>query len=65
MRKLISTAMAGIVMTGLCIGLSGCGEESSQKAQTTTTSPGGKTVETESKSVKQTGQNPPAPSKTP
>jgi hypothetical protein len=64
MRKLISAALTGILLTGFGVGLSGCSDETSTKTQTTTTTPGGKVTETETKSVKQSGQNPPAPTKT-
>ncbi len=65
MRKLISTMMMGVLLTGLGFGISGCSDESSTKSQVTTSTPNGKTVETETKSVKQSGNNPPPPSNTP
>jgi hypothetical protein len=66
MRKLISTMIMGAVVAGLGIGLPGCSEESKTESQTTTSTPGGKRVESETKSVKESGQNPPpAPPKTP
>ena len=39
--------------------LTGCGEKTETKKQTTTKTPGGTTTETESKEVKKTGENPP------
>jgi hypothetical protein len=65
MRKLISMTMIGLLMSGLGIGLSGCSDQASEKKETTITSPGGKRIESETKSVKTTGDNPPPPSKTP
>jgi hypothetical protein len=65
MRKLISATMMGVLLTGLGMGLPGCSEESSTKTQTTTTTPGGTTKETQQTKIQQSGQNPPAPSKTP
>ena len=64
MRKLISTMMMGVFLTGFAIGISGCSEESKEKSETTIATPGGKRVETETKSVKTSGDNPPPP-KTP
>jgi hypothetical protein len=61
---LISTTMMGVLLTGFVIGISGCSEEVKEKSQTTISTPGGKTVETETKSVKTSGDNPPPP-KTP
>jgi len=63
MRKLISGTMMGVVVMGLGLGLSGCSDEASTKSQTTTTTPGGKATVTEEKSVKTSGDNPPAPAK--
>jgi hypothetical protein len=65
MRKIISLTLSGILAIGLGFGLSGCTEESASKSQTTQTTPGGKTVETQTNSVKQSGENPPAPTKNP
>ena len=65
MRKLISATMMGILFTGVGIGISGCSDESSTKKEVITTSPGGKTVETQESKIKQSGDNPPAPTKTP
>ncbi len=66
MRKLISGIMMGVVVMGFGMGLSGCSDEASTKTQTTTTAPGGnKTTVTDEKSVKTTGDNPPAPASKP
>jgi len=64
MRKLISITMMGVLMTGFGIGIAGCSEEAKEKSQTEISTPGGKRVETETKSVKTSGDNPPPP-KTP
>jgi hypothetical protein len=61
MQKLINSALAGLVLAGLSIGLAGCSEESSIKQQTTTKSPGGTTTESKETKIQQRGQNPPAP----
>jgi hypothetical protein len=65
MRKLISATMMGVLLTGLGVGLSGCSDESKEKSQVTTSTPGGKTTQTVEKSVKTSGDNPPTPTKTP
>jgi hypothetical protein len=65
MRKLISLTMVGVLAMGVGVGLSGCSEESKTESRTTQATPGGKTTETTTNSVKQSGQNPPAPTKTP
>jgi hypothetical protein len=65
MRKLINLTAMGVVAMGLGIGLSGCSEEASTKSQTTTQGPGGKTTVTDEKKVTTSGDNPPAPGKTP
>jgi hypothetical protein len=61
MRKVINLTMAGILAMGLGISLSGCSEESSTKKESTVTTPGGKATVTEKETVKQSGDNPPAP----
>jgi len=65
MRKLISAAMMGVFLTGFGIGISGCSEETKETSQAKVSTPGGTATTTESKSVKQSGQNPPAPPKIP
>jgi len=61
MRRLLAPAL--IVGLGLGFGLvlPGCGEKSEVKQQTVTEGPGGKTTETDTKQIKQSGENPPAP----
>jgi hypothetical protein len=65
MRKLISATLMGVVLTGLGIGISGCGEETKETSQAKISTPGGTATTTETKSVKQTGENPPPAPKTP
>jgi len=65
MRKLIGATMMGVLLMGFGIGISGCSDESTIKKETVQATPGGKTVETDQKSIKQSGDNPPAPTKTP
>ncbi len=65
MRKVITLTMAGVLAMGLGITLSGCSDESKTESKTVQQTPSGKTTETETKSVKQSGDNPPAPTKTP
>ena len=65
MRKLVSLAMIGVLAMGVGVGLSGCSEESKTETRTTQSTPGGKTTEIERKEIKQSGDNPPAPTKTP
>ncbi len=64
MRKLISTMMLGVLVVGCGFAIPGCSEETATKTQTTTTTPNGKTVETQTNSIKQSGDQPPPP-KTP
>ena len=64
MRKVISLTMAGVLAMGLGITLSGCSEESKTESKTIQSTPGGKTTETETKKIQQSGDNPPAPTKT-
>jgi hypothetical protein len=55
-RTLASALIVGVSL----FGFAGCGEESKIKEKETVTSPGGKTETTTEKSVKSTGDNPPA-----
>jgi len=65
MRKLISlTTMCALAM-GLGMGIAGCSDESKTESKVTQSGPGGKTTETTTNSVKQSGENPPAPVKNP
>jgi hypothetical protein len=61
MRKLIKIALAGVLMTGVCVGLSGCSEETGEKIQTKITTPGGTATRTDETRIKQSGDNPPPP----
>jgi len=65
MRKLISATLMGVLLTGFGIGISGCSDESSEKAQVTTKGPGGTTTQTVEKKTETSGNNPPAPTKAP
>jgi hypothetical protein len=65
MRKLISLTMMGVLAMGLGIGINGCSDEAGTKTTTTTTSPEGKSTVTTEKSVKTSGENPPAPNTKP
>jgi uncharacterized lipoprotein YehR (DUF1307 family) len=47
----------------MAVGMIGCGEKAKTEKKTTTTTPGGTATTTESKEVKTTGENPPAPAK--
>jgi hypothetical protein len=49
----------GVAALSLCLALVGCENKSTKKTQTTTSGPGGKTTETNEKTVEQTGKNPP------
>ena len=59
MRRLIATSL----IVGVCslTGFVGCGDESKSTTEIKQTGPGGTTTEKETKSVKETGSNPPAP----
>jgi hypothetical protein len=61
MRKVINLTMAGVLAMGLGISLSGCSEESSTKKEEKVSTPGGTATVTEKTTVKQSGDNPPAP----
>jgi len=64
MRKLISATMMGVMAMGLCVGISGCSEDTtSTKSTTESKTPDGKTKVTEEKKVETSGANPPAPAK--
>ena len=65
MRKAINLTMAGVLAMGLGITLSGCSDESKTESQVTQKGPGGTTTEKDTKSIKQSGDNPPPPTKTP
>jgi hypothetical protein len=64
MRKYISTLLAGIVLCGFGVGLTGCTEESGVKTDTTIKAPdGSSTKETNQTKIEKKGDNPPlAPS---
>jgi len=59
MKKLI-TALAGTGLLALSMAITGCGETSTVKDQTEVKTPGGTTRVTDEKTIKQTGNNPPA-----
>jgi len=59
MKRLLASALIlGLFST---VGLVGCGEKAETKSEVTTSTPGGKTTETSTTEVKQTGNNPPPP----
>ena len=60
MKRILSLVL---VLSVLTICLVGCGEKASVKKETKTTTPGGTTTTTQETTVKQTGENPPAPAK--
>jgi hypothetical protein len=61
MRKLINTLMAGLILTGLSVGMTGCSEESGVKETTKITKPDGSTTtETNQVKINKSGENPPA-----
>jgi hypothetical protein len=65
MRKLISAVTLGALLMGLGIGISGCSDESSEKATVTTKTPGGTVKQTTETKVETSGDHPPAPTKAP
>jgi len=66
MRKLMTTMLAGSMLTGLTIGMVGCAEETGVKEEVKVKTPGGTSTETRDVTVKKSGDNPPAaPSETP
>jgi hypothetical protein len=63
MRKLINTLMAGFMIAGASIAISGCADETATKEEVKITTPSGTTTEKHSVTVDKSGQNPPvAPS---
>jgi hypothetical protein len=60
MRKLINTLVAGIVLSGITVGFTGCTDETSTKEETKITTPQGTTTERQEVKVDKTGKNPPA-----
>jgi hypothetical protein len=61
MRKLMSTMLAGAILFGLTMGITGCTEESGTKEVITTKAPdGSKTTESREINVKKSGDNAPA-----
>jgi len=66
MRKLISTLVAGVVLTGIGVAFTGCTDETGTKQETKVTGPEGTTTERREIKVDKTGKNPPsAPSEKP
>ncbi len=59
MRKVIHAFGAGLILTGLAVGLTGCTDESSSKTQTEVKTPGGTATVTEKTTVTKSGTNPP------
>jgi hypothetical protein len=59
MQKLIRAMLAGMLLSGLSIGLTGCADESSVKTVTEVKGPGGTATRTDETKVKTTGENPP------
>ena len=63
MRKYISTVLAGIMLCGFGVGLTGCTDEAAVKEETKISTPGGTAKETHIDKIDKTGKNPPlAPS---
>jgi hypothetical protein len=60
MKKLI-TALAGTGLLTMSLAIVGCGEKSEVKTEDKISGPGGTTTIKQEKSIKQTGDNPPAP----
>jgi hypothetical protein len=60
MRKLIHTALAGVMLAGLGVGIVGCTEETGTKEEIKIKGPQGTTTETRDVTVKKSGDNPPA-----
>jgi hypothetical protein len=60
MRKLINTLMAGVILTGGSVAITGCTDESAVKEETKITTPTGTTVEKHTATIDKSGQNPPA-----
>jgi len=58
-NKAIRKISAGLISTGLALGLAGCTEESSTKSQTDVKTPEGRTTVTEKTTVSKSGNNPP------
>ncbi len=61
MRRMFNTLMAGLILGGLSIGMTGCSEESGVKQETKITKPdGSQTTETRQIKVDKSGESPPA-----
>jgi len=60
MKKLI-TALAGTGLLTMSLAIVGCGEKSEVTTTDKISTPGGTATVKESKSIKQTGDNPPSP----
>jgi hypothetical protein len=60
MRKYISTLLAGIVLCGFGVGLTGCTDESAVKTETKVTTPDGTAKETHIDKVETSGSKPPS-----
>jgi hypothetical protein len=60
MRKLMTTMLAGLMLSGLAILSTGCTEETGVKEETKIKTQGGTATETRETTIKHTGDNPPA-----
>ena len=58
MKRAITMCLALALSTAFMIG---CAEKTEVKKQTTTSTPSGTTTQTDTKEIKTTGDNPPAP----
>ncbi len=61
MRKLLRVTMMGILAAGLGLSLAGCSDQATSEKKTVESGPGGKSVVDTKTTIKQTGDNPPAP----
>jgi len=59
MRKMINTLMAGLILGGLSVGMTGCSEETGTTEKTKITTPTGTTTQTDSSKINKSGDNPP------
>lgn len=57
MKRLLAIAVAGVMFAGIA----GCSDKATIKTEKEITTPDGKTTITDEKTIKQSGNNPPAP----